>query len=445
MPILVLIPGLICIIALYRTSPQRAFLNVYLPVFMILPNYYYWKVSALPPIDFHEAVLLPLGIGMIFVDLPRWRLSRSDIWLAIFVFTTYYGNHLNGEESVAIFSLFSAICLAVVPYLAGKLLIEQYDARVATLKRFVFLLFLISLISAYEYRIGRNPFTQVLDRFFPAEHFGWKTQIRWGWGRVSGPFAQSELAGIIWDFGLVLALYLGFLKRWESKFKRLEFLPLKKSTIITAIVAFTLFMTQARGPWLGCLIALPIAFVGRSKHFIRTGLLVGTFGIVFGYFGYVGIKAYTSGPITAQTSEEQENATYRATLISNYMPVVEHGGLFGWGKDFPTVGTQHSIDNEYLFLALTQGYVGLAAFCLLAFECFLHLTKPAVFGGVMHYRYFAFSLAGFIAGMLVIVATVFLFGQSYQLFFLLAGWSQSLEPRVGEMRPEEPKYQTIFT
>ena len=38
MPIIVLIPTLICIIALFRDSVQKAFLNVFIPVFLMLPT-----------------------------------------------------------------------------------------------------------------------------------------------------------------------------------------------------------------------------------------------------------------------------------------------------------------------------------------------------------------------------------------------------------------------
>ena len=57
MPIIILIPTVICIVALFRDSVQRAFINVYLPIFMLFPVYYFWKVASLPPIDLSEAAL----------------------------------------------------------------------------------------------------------------------------------------------------------------------------------------------------------------------------------------------------------------------------------------------------------------------------------------------------------------------------------------------------
>ena len=354
-------------------------MNVYLPVFMLLPTYYLWKISALPPIGFAEATLLPLGIGMLFVDIRHWRLGRSDLWIILFIISSCYADRSSGNTSVSTFELFTCICTAGIPYMAGKLLIEQYDLRTQTLKRIVFLMFLVSIISAYEYKMGKNPFGLIFDRFFPGQ-FLWVERPRFAGASAVSPARspQSELAGMMFGFGLLMALYLSYMKLWEPKFSRASWLPLSKNQIITGVVGFTLLMTQARGPWLGVLFAIPIAFIGRSKHILRNAILVFAVCGPLAYGSYAVIKSYTSGPVT---SDEQQTARYRSDLIRNYMPVVEKGGAFGWGKDFPRVAGQGSIDNEYLYLALTQGYVGLFSLCMLAFESFLQLTKPAVFGG----------------------------------------------------------------
>ena len=145
---------------------------------------------------------------MVIKELPRWRPSLMDLWLGLFIFTSCYADSLNRQDVTSTFELFSAICIALIPYMAGKLLIEQNGGRNAVVKRIVFLLFLASVLSAYEYRMGQNPFTLVFARFFPEERFPWKTQIRWGFGRVSGPYGQSELAGMMLFSGLTLTLYL---------------------------------------------------------------------------------------------------------------------------------------------------------------------------------------------------------------------------------------------
>jgi hypothetical protein len=429
MPILILIPAILFIVALFRDSLQKAFLDVFLPLFILFPIYYYWKVAALPPIDVSQAVLVPLGLAILIKEWSNWRPSVMDVYMALFIFSGYHADSVNKLSTASTFELFNGMTAALVPYLAGKLLIEKDNGRNPFLRRMVFLLFVACIISAYEYRMGRNPFMMMAGPLFPEETFAWKTQIRWGFGRVSGPYGQSELAGMMLFTGLVFALYLGYYKQWEPKFRRLAWLPSSKSRWIAWTIGITLFMTQARGPWFGCLAAIPIALAGRSQKVLRTFTITVLVLTIVGGAAYVGFKAYTSGPVT---SEAQENATYRAQLMTNYLPIAINGGAWGWGQKFPRVMGQDSIDNEYLFVALTQGWVGFLSLCLLALAAMYHLTMAAIFNPRKNDRVFAFSLLGIMVGLLVTIYTVFLGNQPYELFFLLVGWSQAVRVRVAE-------------
>lgn len=440
MEIIVLIPTVICLLLYFRLPVYKVFLNLYIPLFALFPLYYYWKVAALPPIDVGDAVLLPLGLGILLKETRSWRLTTSDLWIALFAFSAYFGDHLAGRQTASVFDLFQVICTAVVPYMAGKVLIEQHDARVATVKRLVFCLFIASIVSMYEYRMQYNPFTLLWARFFPSEVFAWKTQLRWGFGRVSGPFGQSELAGIILMFAIVLACWLAWSRVWEPKFTHARWLPLRKSTIITATLVIALFMTQARGPWLGALLAVPIAFIGRSKRVGRTAVVTLLLVAVLGSAAYVGFQHYLSGPTD---SAEQQTAQYRQQLLTNYLPIAEHGGAWGWGTEFPQVPGQGSVDNQYLLVALVQGYVGLFAFCLLALETLIRMGWAASFASTRKDRYFAFSLLGGFAGLLFTIYTVFLGNQPYQLFFLLAGWAQALPTR--EARQAALSFEHVYS
>ncbi len=429
MTIVILIPFVVCIVALFRDSVQKAFLDIYLPVFMLFPIYYFWKVELLPPIDFSEAMLVPLGIAIAAKELPRWRFSVMDLFVGLFIFTTAFADSLHDEDTAAKFQLFSNIVIALVPYAAGKLLIEKDGARNRMIKRMVFCLFLASLLSIYEYRMGANPFTLFWARFFPDESFAWKTQFRWGFGRVSGPYGQSELAGMMLFTGLTLTLYLNFYRAWEPHFRGFEWLRLRKSTLIAWGIGITLLMTQARGPWLGSIVAIPIALIGRTRRVLRASILLGSLCLVGGTASYIALKAYADAPVT---SSEQENAQYRSHLLDNYVPVAIAGGAWGWGQDFPRVGGQGSIDNEYLFIFLTQGWVGLLSFTALCLGTLANLVLAILANTLKRDRYFAFSLLGIFIGLLVTIFTVFLGNQPYELFFLLLGWSQAVRVRQAE-------------
>ncbi len=435
MPFIILIPFVICVIALVRGTVQQAFLNVYLPVFMLCPIYFFWKIAALPPIDVSQAILVPLGLAMLLREMPRWRLSTMDLWMALFLFSTYYADADANLSTTSIFDLFNSCTLLLVPYMAGKLLIEQPGARIATVKRIVFLLLIASLIGAYEYRMGKNPYTLMWARFFPGEKFAWKTQIRWGWGRVSGPYGQSELAGIIFFSGLILSLYLSFSNLWEPKFASWgRRLPGSKGRITAAVLALTLLMTQARGPWLGCLLGLPIALIGRSKRTLRASLLVAGLGLVVAPVVYYGLKTYVDTGSTK--SEEHQSAAYRSQLLDDYIPIAEQGGPFGWGQRFPQILGLDSIDNEYLLVALVQGWVGLCAFTLICLQTLYNFATAAIFSRNREDRLFGWSMLGIFAGFMLTIFTVFLGNQPLQLFFLIAGWSQVLRVRPVRKQPQ---------
>jgi hypothetical protein len=486
MSFIILIPAMICILGLLRGPTQRVFLNIVLPVLLLFPQYYFWKVPFLPPITVGDAVLVPLGIGMFFTNISSWRFSRTDLWMALYILSVGYVDYTKDQiVTISIFRFFTAVSVGLFPYMAGKLLIEQPGVRVETVKRFVALLFAGSFLSMYEYFLKDNPFRRMWRPFFHGEVFPWLTQIRWGFGRVAGPFAQSELAGTVLMAGLILALWLMRWNYWEPNFKRFRPLHLKwatlltdalpeltgavlmkgfnralwimqwlipwrwrslilkekKASLITSTLFVTLFMTQARGPWLGALLALPVAYIGRAKDLAGRALLVCTLGLAFGIPAYIVAKQYVNAPTT---SSEQQTAQYRKQLFDNYLPIARIGGAWGWGQDVPIMAGQDSIDNEYLRVYLAQGYVGLTTFLLLMLDTVVSLVRFSTKTTEIRERHFIFSLLAIMAGFMFILATVYLGQQPYPIFFLLVGWSQSIrfsaarKVTVQEIETESP-------
>jgi hypothetical protein len=84
------------------------------------------------------------------------------------------------------------------------------------------------------------------------------------------------------------------------------------------------------------------------------------------------------------------------------------------------------VDNEYLFLYLSQGYVGAIMFILIITEASIALIRVGLKSGTMRERHFIFTLLGIILGIAFTLTTVFLGAQSHEVFFLLLGWAQSV-------------------
>jgi hypothetical protein len=441
MSIIVLIPGILCAFALLFRSPAWVFRHIVLPSILLLPLYYQWKVKLLPPIDFAEAVLLPLGIGMAIRSMSRWRFSYLDLFLVLFAVSQAAGDRFLGQSTASIFELFDSICKVIVPYMAGKLLIEQDEARSATIKQIVMLIFAASLIAMYEFRGLNNLWRMAFGPFFKDDPIPWMTQLRGGNGRISGPFAQAEVAGMMIVYAILLSMFLGRHYHWGKRFRRFPALRLPKSTVVTALLFLALYMTQSRGPELECIIALPIALIGRSRRVLRTAAVVMLFMAVAGGIAYVSLIRYAA--TNAPTSEEQETAAYRAVLLEDYLPMARHSGPWGLGPNFPTIGKYKSVDNEYLFVALTDGYVGLGSFLILSGGTLINLIAAAAYNPQRLDRAFALTMLGLFFGTLVCIATVYLGFQPLIFFFLTVGWAQAV--RVRKARQSHNVFAQVYT
>jgi hypothetical protein len=281
-----------------------------------------------------------------------------------------------------------------------------------------------------------NPWERVLSNFFPQDLFGWDRQFRGGHARITGPFWQAELAGTMFMIGVILALWLARYAHWGARFRAALWIPFRKSSAVIAALVVCVFLTQSRGPELGLLFATPVALIGRSRRVLRSTLLAVIFLVVGGALAYTAIMKYAA--TKASTGDEAQTAAYRAVLITKYVPMAEHSGPFGLGPEFPRFGIYVSIDNEYLLLALMQGWVGLGTFLLISLGTVYNLVWAAVYNREKADRAFAFTLLGVFLGMLVIIATVFLGYQTHMFFFLIAGWAQAIK------RPVEAKALPVF-
>jgi hypothetical protein len=435
--LVIFIPGIICMAAILSSGTRRAFLSVYLPVLLFLPSMFTLRLPHLPPLSFEDTTLLSLGIGMVLMDLSRWRFSRMDGWVALFIFTSAYCERIPWGTNGAFMVLITTILTCWVPYMAGKLLVEGPGMRVETVRHIAVLMAVASVLAMPEFLLKWNPYVHFWSHFFPGQWIN--PGSRQGFGRVGGPYEGGETAGMVLLMGLLLALWLQHCK--TKSLGAIGYIDrlFKHTRIIIFVLITTLFMTQSRGPWIGAIIAVSIASIGRAKHTLRQAILVFGLGLAVGIPIYSMGKEYVSGP-TAQIGSEQQTAQYRKQMIDNYTPIAEWGGAFGWGNSFPHVGGQDSLDNEYLLVWLLQGYVGLTALILIVVEGTASLVRAGVKARSIRERYFVFTLLGALLGMAVCMYTVWLADQPYQMFFLIIGWSQALHSvDAGNQRQQDDR------
>ena len=442
MTIILLFPAMFSVWWMMHHSTSNTLRNIYLPCLFLFPLYFQFTLKGLPPIDDAQAIMFVIGVFILLRHRKVLYFSSTDIWVGIFVYGLLISETLRTDVNTGIYQLVGDIGSALLPYLCGKMFIEQYGQRTAMVKRMCWLLVIVAIGSLYEYRMAHNPYHGKLAELFDNQGSSWFLQMRWGRARISGPYAHAITAGMMFLTGVLLNLWMLRFHKWEKHFRYLQFKWAPKGPIIMFWLLLGTFMTQSRGPWLGLGFGFAVALVGFARNTRRAFIQFVVLAALVFFVSYPFVNEYTSGTTATAQDIDQENAVYRRQLIDNYTPVVQAGGLWGWGvTKFPIVANQVSIDNEYLFLGVTRGYLGLSVFLILIIDVIYSLIRTGIRFRNREDRLFAFCMVGVLAGVLFSLTTVYLGNQMYDVVFLLFGWSQA----IGKKRPSElPVFQQVI-
>jgi hypothetical protein len=453
MAAIILIPALACWATLAMGSARKALLWVYLPALLLLPQYYVLRLPHLPPISFADAAILPLGIALMFKGARQWRWAWMDLWVLLFAvcagLSEAFSTELANGDWTQLFSrdfavsqrlstniadgglmFVAGVLTMVLPYMAGKLLIEQEGnaMRKQLVARIVALLAVVAGLSIYDFLTGRSLWQKLAAPFLGAnQNEVWEPQTRWGFGRIAGPYGHAILAGMIFLIGLVYCLWLRSADRnWGSR-RLIHGLPFTLRGFALAAIVAGLLMTQSRGPWIGVGLALIFALLTRYLRVAKAAIFCVMFAAGALYFA----GQYTEKAISQASTEEQRNAIYRRQLLTNYTPLVMERKAFGWGiTTLPAVNGQVSIDNQYLMLAVTEGFTGLAVFLAIVTGSAAKLLRMISQPIPSEDRMLALAHLAVLIGLMTTLATVYMGEQVVMLFFLLTGWVQAMHPAV---------------
>jgi O-antigen ligase len=353
---------------------------------------------------------------------------------------------------------FEALCTMVVPYMLGKLLVEPqgqgvegHPARRRVVRRFVSLLAIVAGISVFDFLRGRSIWQMVFRHFFRGQEIDWGVQMRWGFGRIQGPYAHAILAGMIFLMGLIYCLWLRtFAPNWGRR-RVIHGLPLTMRGLVLWAIVGGLLMTQSRGPWIGVGLALVLALLVRyfslGKATVAFVLVLILFSLSAYYYG----KRYTDVDINHAKTEEQRNAIYRRELLASYIPIIKERKAFGWGiTTLPTLNGQKSIDNQYLLVAAQQGLTGLALFVLILLASGIRLFRLANAPLVPEDRALVFAHLTVLLGLTTALSTVYLGEQALTLLFFIIGWIHGMSPAGVQMgrkssMEQEFRFQKVLT
>ena len=416
------VPGLIAILICIRRGPERAFLNVYLPVLLLIPDGYRWSITG--HLTFSETAIIPIAVFCIVHSWSDWKWTFTDYLLlalsALMAISEGLNKNFYEGRNVAL----EMTCTAIMPYMLGKLLLRREAISIAAARRIALLMTVVAISGLYEFKMGVNPYNRTLLWFFPW-NVVWVTTFRYGFARVAGPFSHAILAGIMLVAAYRIVKWLDWTNAWPGN---VPLLPISKVRFCELSIIAGSIMTFCRGPWIGAAAATLVIAMCRSRNrrLMVPAILFVT--LLAGVPAYLKFKAYVSVGFDQAATLSQQTAVYRRELIDQYSVVAEQSPIIGYGRNnFPALAGLPSVDNYYLLLALEHGFIAAGLLILILLTM---LVRLLIFG-VRRPRddpaaALAFTLMGVSIAIAVAIATVYLGLQTAPFLFLVIGWGEGL-------------------
>ena len=435
MQFLPIFAGLYAAYVAVRYSAARAFLQVYIPVLLLLPMYFRWVLPLLPDPTFEQAAILPIAAVFLWRHGKDWKFSLADLLIVGYAGCVGLSELLNTNYNEAQNLMFDMIASVIFPYMLAKGIVEPYQLSVPFAKRIVSMFVIVAVLSVYEFRMGMSPWI-LLRRFFPGQGLEWFTIFRYGFARVGGPYGHAILAGLVLAVGFRLQRWLEWRGDWEPYFKWLKWTRVSKARILTLLIVCGMIMTLERGPWLGAMVGAALVAVGRTRHRQRALLLIAATILVIGVPAASSFYAYASVGRAHAKTPTQETAAYRMELIGKYVDKAWLRPTWGYGKNtWPKDPTAPSIDNYYLLLWLMHGLIAVALLLLIMITTTFRLVRMEMQAPIFYPlgSSLGFTLAGIFVMYAVTIATVYMGLQTIPIFALITGWSEGY--LLGERYP----------
>ncbi|MGA3047835.1 MAG: hypothetical protein ABSD67_14490 [Terracidiphilus sp.] len=432
MSVLLLVPGLISLFLVWRGRIETAFLSVFLPCLLLLPEDYSLRIPHLPPFSAAEFALIPLGVVGLSRLIRSGSFALMDILVVLFAASEGLSEILHAPIlNDGILSGMGAFVSIVLAYMVGRQLIEP-DLRFATIRRCVILVLLDGPPGLYEWRMGQSLYGILGEKFLGVSiQYNGGAQIRNGHGRMGLVFGGSEPGGIAFAMTFCLNAWLVYLRRVKACVDLGKTLTtFEKYHLPGLLLLLYVWLTQARGPLIALAAGYLILQIPRFKNTRLMTFLVAA--LLFA--GYMAASAYFSSYTNVSgdystLSEQQTSAMYRREMNIVYAPVAEAGGWTGWGvRGIPNIGGKTSIDNHYLLVHLAWGRLGYILFVLIVWENIRVLLVRSWKFKAAQDRAFVFSMLAAMTVLWITLLTVYMGGQLPEISFLLMGWIQSMVP-----------------
>lgn len=410
-------------------SITKAFIWVYIPVLLLLPDYYHAITPGLPDPNFNQTASAALFAAFLMQGSPGYKFSYTDLVVGFYAFAVSFSEFLASGYSDAQNLMFTELTSVFFPYLFAKSLIEPFDLRYNFAKSIVLCLCFVFVMNLYENKMGSNLWQLFLGRFFPGQGEGWLTTFRFGLARAAGPYGHCLVDGIIMAVAYRLQRWLQWSDAWPHKIKQLAWVPwFTPAQLFTMMILGGVFSTLGKGQWLAGIVASGIVIIGRSKQRVAAIAAVVSVMIFIGIPLLAAFLSYASVGRANAVDDNQETAAYRYELVTEYMDVAKEHLWFGWGlMKWPEVPGFESIDNHFLLTYLNHGVIAVTLLLGIIFGMMWRLIRHGMSRPLAEPRgsSLAFTLAALFLMYLIAVATVAMMYQSCTIFFIITGLSDA--------------------
>jgi hypothetical protein len=423
-------------------SLERAFLYVWIPFFILMPESFYVDIPGLPDPSFMQAAIIPIVIALVLrqgfnvqLGLMEWLIA---IYLVFRVVVDYSSRGYADAQNYTFFLLTSMLG----PYLLGRYLIKNRLMDIDTAKMFVLMFIIMFPMMIFELNYWVTPVYKLLAPLFPNAQSG--LSVRYGIARVHGSFTHPILACIMILIAYRLHRWLTWKGVWDQTqsgllgiFQRISMaMRVPMSSQISIMLLLTAMLTISRGPWLGGLFGAVIAAIGHRPDPKKILYVVVPLMVLTAVIGGLLLNDYLSPGPGISLSYEAGTLLYRKSLLDRYFGFVLERPFTGWGlTTTPRLPGMESVDNGFLLMALEHGlpapllFIAMLAFAIVS-QIYFAIQgdddKPAI----------GFTFAGIYVMCFIAFTTVYIGAQTMPMIFLLLGWGESIRHR--DNKPVEP-------
>ncbi len=364
MKILALMPFFLSIMALIIKGEKFAFKIVLFCLFCI-PSYYYFPLPALPDFNFFHFSIFPIFIWWVFYGIKEYRYSTMDFlvlfYASISIISEFYTMGFSDGRNL----LIDRFVQIIIPYIIAKHFLRTFEDKIEFARFLVIAGGVLAFFSPLEFKFD-FALVDFLQFIWP-EYLRWPGWARYGFVRAAAVYAHPILAGMMWAFYSLLAIWLYKIKVFKNWYI---------SCILIALNIIGLLMSISKGPILGFIVGITILVIGWTKKRLLAFNIVFILSALFlppttsKFMEYASVNRFNA------KNETQENIAYRKELIDNYIVEVKKKPYLGYGRNgMPVVNGQVSIDNQYLYIALLHGTIALYIFLAMTLVVVIKMLK----------------------------------------------------------------------